>query len=211
MLAHYHTAVLTQTLGPLLSARALKAIISANLGQDSWRYQINTPHIHCDNCAFAESLAYIERQHALIAAASEAPAMWTAFGRLSHVAQDFYSHSNYVDLWLDAHGGLAHTRPEGINGLDPGLLASPALRSGYFVLWRDLIHYIPLLNGFAKKRLVAPASHEAMNLDDPGRGPRFGYSIVAAKQRTVAEYRRAIDSLAPWRVNLFQGQRHDHG
>ncbi|MBI2977147.1 MAG: hypothetical protein HYY33_09365 [Chloroflexi bacterium] len=211
MLAQYHAAVLTETLGPLLSARALKAIISANLRQDSLRHQINAPHIHFDNCAFAEGRAYIEQQHALIAAASDAPAMWAAFGRLSHVAQDFYSHSNYVDLWLDAHGGPAHTRPDGINGLDPGLLASPALRSGYFVLWRDLIHYIPLLNRFAKKHLVAPDSHEAMNLDDPGRGPRFDYSIAAAKQRTVAEYRRAIDSLDPRRVNLFQDKRHDNG
>ncbi len=203
MLAQYHTAVLAETLGPLLSARALKAIISANLRQDSLRYQINTPHIHFDNCAFAEGRAYIEQQHALIAAASEALAMWAAFGRLSHVAQDFYSHSNYVDLWLDAHGGLGHTRPEGINGLDPGLLASPALRSGYFVVWRDLIHYIPLLNRFAKKHLIAPDSHEAMNLDDPGRGPRFDYSIVAAKQRTVAEYRRVLQTLPPERAALF--------
>ncbi len=207
MLARYHTAVLTETLGPLLSARALEAIISANLGQDSLRYQINTPHFHFDNCAFAESLAYIERQHTLIAAASNAPAMWAAFGRLSHVAQDFYSHSNYVDLWLAAHGGLAHTCPDGINGLDPGLLASPALRSGYFVLWRDFIHYIPLLDGFAKKHLVAPDSHEAMNLDDPGRGPRFDYSIVAAKQRTVAEYRRVLQSLPPKGAALFNDRQ----
>ncbi len=207
MLAQYHTAVLTATLGPLLSARALKAIISANLGQDSLRYQINTPHIHFDNCAFAQSLAYIEQQHALIAAASDAPALWAAFGRLSHVAQDFYSHSNYVDLWLDAHGGLAHTRPDGINGLDPGLLGSPALRSGYFVLWRDLIHYVPLLNRFAKKYLVTPDSHEAMNLDDPGRGPRFDYSIVAAKQRTVAEYRRVLQRLPPEGAALFNDRQ----
>ena len=128
-----------------------------------------------------------------------------AFGRLTHAVQDFYSHSNYVDLWLGANGGLANSRPEDINGLDPALLNHPALTSGYFYLWRDIIYYLPVIDRFAKKHLVFPGSHEAMNLDEPDTGPKFPYSLVAAKQRTLAEYQRAVQALSPEQAARFYG------
>ena len=55
---------------------------------------------------------------------------WAAFGRLTHTAQDFYAHSNYVDLWLASHtDGSVPTPPE-IEPVDPALIDSPALHSG---------------------------------------------------------------------------------
>ena len=160
---------------------------------------------HFDNCDFASSLRYIEEQHTLIAETDDPHAMRRALGRLTHTAQDFYAHSNYVDLWLNQHGGLGRTRPGDINGLDPDLHHSPQLRSGWFFWWRDIIYYLPLLRNFAKKYLVFADSHEAMNLDAPRSGPKFWYAIVAAKQRTVAEYHRVVQTLGPERAALFRG------
>ncbi len=196
MIAEYHIAVLTETLGPHFSASALQQIIRANLGQDSGWTQFQM-HVHFDNCAFAKGRAFVEQQHALIAGTDDPKLMRAALGRLTHAVQDFYSHSNYVDLWLEANGGFAKARPEDMDGLDPALLNHPNLTSGYFYLWRDIIYYLPIIDRFAKKYLVFPGSHEAMNLDDPSTGPKFPYSIVAAKQRTLAEYQRAARALGP--------------
>ncbi len=206
MLLQYHTTVLTETIGAHFSAEALKQIIHANQEQDSLFNLLAKPHIHFDNCLFAEAAAYVEAQHALVARGGDPLVMRAAFGRLSHTVQDFYSHSNYVDLWLKAHGGLENTVPEDVDGLDPSLLASPELRTGYFHLWRDIIYYLPVVKGWARKHLLFRDSHEAMHLDDPSRGPRFPCSIVAAKQRTLAEYRRAINALGAERAALFHGK-----
>lgn len=42
-----------------------------------------------------------------------------------------------------------------------------------------------------------------MNLDRPESGPKFAYSIVAAKQRTLAEYARVIQTLGSEKAQLF--------
>ncbi|MBI3241562.1 MAG: hypothetical protein HYZ49_04630 [Chloroflexi bacterium] len=204
MIAKYHIAVLTETIGSHFSPAALGQIIEANLGQDRGLNQLKW-HVHFDNCAFAKGRAYVEEQHALIAGTDDPAIMRAAFGRLSHAIQDFYSHSNYVDLWLESNGGFANTCPEDINGLDPALLNHPGLTSGYFYLWRDIIYYLPIVDRFAKKHLVFPGSHEAMNLDAPSTGPKFPYSIIAAKQRTLSEYQRATQALGPERAARFHG------
>lgn len=206
MLLQYHIAVLTETIGAHFSAEALQQVIHANHEQDSLFNLLTKPHIHFDNCLFAEASAYVEEQHALIGHGDNPLIMRAAFGRLSHTVQDFYSHSNYVNLWLNERGGLEHTRPDDMDGLDPALLASPALRSGYFHFWRDSIYYLPLAKGWAKKHLLFSDSHEAMHLDDPSRGPKFPYSIVAAKQRTLAEYQRAVNALDAERATPFHGK-----
>lgn len=199
----YHISVLTETLGTQVSARALQAIIAGNLGQDAGWNQFK-PHVHFDNSLFADGLAFMEEQHAIIARSNNAHEMRAAFGKLTHAAQDFYSHSNYVDLWLEANGGFEKTKPGDINGLDKKLLTDSRLVSGNFFLWRDIIYYIPLVKDFAKKHFVFPDSHEAMNLDVPECGAQFPYSIVAAKQRTRAEYDRVMNTLSPQRAAMFR-------
>lgn len=205
MLHKYHAAMLQDTLGRIFSRTALVELIAANVGQDSLGNLIGHDAYHFDFSKFKEGLAYIENQHAIIQDDADPHMMRAAFGRLSHGAQDFYAHSNYVDLWLEKHGGLARNRPEDIDGLDPELLNSPRLRSGEFYLWRDFIYYVPFLGQFAQRYLVFAGSHEAMHLDEPGRGPRFAYAIEAAKQRTTAEYQRAARALSPERLTLFLG------
>ena len=204
MRQRYHAQLLAETLAAYFSPLALEHITRANVAQDDLLNQLR-PELHFDNCRFAEALAYIEAQHRCLAQATDSALRWAAFGRLTHTAQDFYAHSNYVDLWLNARGSPA--RPDNIDGLDPQLLTHPDLRSGYFHLWRDFIYYLPGLKRFAKKYLVFKASHEALNLDDESRSPKFAYAMAAARQRTLAEYQRALHALNPEQIAQFHGQK----
>jgi len=200
MHAQYHTALIRKALEADFTETALGEVIAANLGQDALRYQLgNKPHFHCDNNKIAESLAYVEEEHAAIAAIAGTTAagadgaqMRAALGHLFHTVQDFYAHSNYVDLWLESQKGRPRPPAEAIDGLVPGLLGHPGLRTGTFVMWRDLIYYVPLLGKLARRIYVSPRSHEAMNLDGPERGWKFWYAYAAAYQRTCAEYQRAV-------------------
>jgi hypothetical protein len=60
--------------------------------------------LHFDNCAFACGLEQINQQWALIDALSSHDRFdnlgLSAFGRLLHTTQDFYAHSNWVELHL---------------------------------------------------------------------------------------------------------------
>src|SRR4030095_6091556 len=106
MLQKYHIEILQKALGDIFSAAALTKIIEANVYQDRLTAQIGHDEYHFDNNAFEKSYAYIEEQRALVISslqASDAAAAWSAFGRLTHTVQDFYAHSNYIDLWLSLH------------------------------------------------------------------------------------------------------------
>lgn len=207
MLSKFHAAMLTEILGHYFSPGALKEVIWANIWQDGPATLLGHEHIHFGSNRFKEALDYINDQHAIIGSTEEPKRMRAAFGRLTHGAHDFYAHSNYVDLWLRKHGGLANTQPQDIDGLDKELLTSPELRSAFFYWWRDTIYYVPGLGSFARKYLLFEGSHEAMHLDDPSRGPRFYYAIEAAKQRTLVEYQRAARALTSEQLAAFQGQR----
>jgi hypothetical protein len=207
--SQYHIQLLTETLGSYFSAGALAEVIAANLGQDALRYQLGAyPHFHFDNNEIARSLAYVDEEHARIGtlaqvtangmgdpAADPAAQQRAAFGRLTHAVHDFYAHSNYVDLWLEANGGLAQTVADQINGVDAVLLQHPRLYSGSFLIWFDTLYYIPGFRRTLRRLYLRPDSHEAMNLDSPSQGPKFDYAMVAAKQRTVHEYKRARKAL----------------
>jgi hypothetical protein len=201
MEARFHVQLLTETVGDYFDPPALQQIIAANLGQDALRYQLGAfPHYHFDGNEIAKSLAYVEQEHEKLVtlASTDNPgaAQRAAFGRLTHAVHDFYAHSNYVDLWLDANGGLAGSTAEQINGLDATLLNHPQLRTGTFNLWFDLLYYIPHFRSTLRKIYLRPNSHEAMNLDSPTQGPKFQYAMIAAQQRTLHEYHRAADALA---------------
>jgi hypothetical protein len=203
--SQYHIQLLTETLGSYFSAGALAEVIAANLGQDALRYQLGAyPHFHFDNNEIARSLAYVDEEHARIGVLAGTPPSGVndnateqraAFGRLTHAVHDFYAHSNYVDLWLAANGGLAQTAAHEIDGLDPSLLHHPQLFTASFRLWFDTLYYIPGFRRTLRRLYLRPDSHEAMNLDSPSQGPKFDYAMVAAKQRTVLEYKRVLNAL----------------
>ncbi len=201
MLLEYHEIITRDALGEFFAEAALREIIAANFKQDALANLLGKPEIHFDNDKIAESLAYIDAEISRMANAvgdtSEIQAIqWDAFGRLCHTAQDFYAHSNYVDLWLAENGGLENTSPTEIDGLDEKLLTHPNLRTGSFHLLRDIVYYIPGIRTLARKIHIPQFSHEAMHLDDPSRGAQFDYAMVAATQRTRFEYRRAVDALS---------------
>jgi len=187
--------VLAEALGKRVSARALAAIYRANIGQDSLRGLL-TFAWHFDDSLFAEGLACMEQWRRAAAEAGDPAAAWAAFGRLTHAAQDFYSHSNYVALWYQQQqfAPEAAPPPEAIDGLDPALLQDKRLISGRVYLPWEGLSFVPGLRGLAK--LILPKdSHAWMNLDRPDTGPLFPYSLVAARQRTLAEFERTLAAI----------------
>jgi hypothetical protein len=197
MLKPIHAEITRRALTDSVGPRAIQAILAANLGQDALPGQIGHDEFHFDNNAFDASRAYIARQRGLIRPALEAGdpgSAWRAFGRLTHAGQDFYAHSNYVDLWLSCQAKGMAPSPGEIDPLDPDLMDSPALRSGKLYYPLEVLSFVP-----GVKKLVIPLlprdSHAWMNLDSPGRGPLFEYAFQAAFKRTRREFELATRGL----------------
>jgi hypothetical protein len=196
MLGSFHVEMMHLALHETLSPRALKKMTRANVKQDGLRGQIGHTEYHFDNNAFEKSYAYIEEQRALTISslmANDAPSAWTAFGRLAHTVQDFYAHSNYVELWRARQPQGAIPAPPEMDPVDPDVLHSPALRSGKIYFLEILTLIMPL------RPLVMPFlprdSHAWMNLDSPERGPGFKYAFHAATKRTNIEFEKTTKGL----------------
>jgi len=191
MLREYHVQIMQEALGETFSPRALEIIIAANLRQDDFLIgQVGHPEYHFDHNCFVESDAYIKEQREIILQTlkgdNEITLAWEAFGRLTHTAQDFYAHSNYVRMWLSKYSKDAPPLPEEIAALDEELLNHPELHSGkIYVL--EVLSYLPFLRPLVM-RLLPEDSHAHMNLDYSAKGPSFPYAIEAAVKRTVHEY-----------------------
>jgi hypothetical protein len=204
MLKPIHKEMLEAAVGDQFSSRALEQIVAANIYQDRVLGQFGHDEYHFDNSAFDKSYAYIEEQRALVISslmANDAPSAWTAFGRLTHTAQDFYSHSNYVDLWLARQPKDAHPTPPEIDPMDPDLLHAEALYSAkiYPLDYLTAIHILkPLL-----LPLLPRDAHAWMNLDHPARGPKFPYAFQAAVKRTRIEFERTTKDLPDEVYRLF--------
>ena len=187
-----------------ISPRALEQIIAANLNQDRLRGQIGHDEYHFDNNAFEQSYAYIEEQRALTVSALRAKDLssaWSAFGRLTHTVQDFYAHSNYVNLWLSQQSEGAIPTPSEIDPIDQGSLDTRALRSGKIYFLEALTFIDPL------KPIVMPFSprdsHGWMNLDSPEKGSNFKYAFQAAVKRTKMEFEKTTKGLPENLLALF--------
>lgn len=196
MLPKYHAEITREALKDWFSDAAMKKIVAANLYQDRPTAQFGHDEFHFDNDAFEKGYAYIEEQRALTIASlrsNDVASAWAAFGRLTHTAQDFYAHSNYVDLWLSRQNGAAPT-PSEIDPVDATLIDSPALHSGKI--------YMPLepLSLFGPlKPLVMPFlprdSHAWMNLDSPKQGSKYFFAFHAAVKRTKLEFEKTTMNL----------------
>ncbi len=197
MLPAVHAEITRRALDQSFSPNALKIIIAANLRLDAPLNQIGHDEYHFDNNAFEKSRLYLEEQRSLIQPAlgsKQVLAAWRAFGRLTHTAQDFYAHSNYVALWLASHPAGLVPEPSEIDPLDDSLAGYSSLESGksYFPL--GFLSFVPGLGG-AVTRLLPHDSHAAMNLDSPARGPLFEYAFHAALKRTKHEFNIVARSL----------------
>ncbi len=189
MLIPIHEEMTREALGTHFSAGALEIIIAANRKQDALSGQIGHDEFHFDNNAIEKGLRYINEQRGFVLASLLSPGVlsaWIAFGRLTHTAQDFYSHTNYVSLWLDQFNGTPPTPPE-IDPVQKSLIQSPSLHSGKIYLPMDALYFVPFMRAFALK-LLPEDSHGKMNLDSPKQGPRFEYARAAAIKRTQYEF-----------------------
>ncbi len=208
MLKSYHLKILHESLHEKISPRALDAIGAANIRQDAIRGQFGHDEYHFDNNAFYESYAYIEENRAMILPALEADnveAAWAAFGRLTHTAQDFYAHSNYLRLWIAQFDkGDAPPVPE-VAHADPKFIQHPDLRSGKLYYPLELLSYIPPLKKYILP-LLPRDSHAWMNLDTPEQGPLFDYAIAAAIKRTDDEWKKSIEGLPKDLLKKFTDQ-----
>ncbi len=206
MLKPVHVQIMRRALTDKFSPHALDVMIQANVRQDGLFNQLGHDDYHFDGNAFAASRAYIEQQRALIRPALEAGKVqqaWQAFGRLTHTAQDFYSHSNYVDLWLACQpNGMVPGAGE-IDPLDDTLVENPSLRSGKMYYPFGVLSFVPGL-----KKLVIPRmprdSHAWMNLDSEKRGPMFEYAFQAAVKRTRFELDAVAKGLTKELDRLFR-------
>jgi len=205
MLIPYHRQILEEALAKRFSPRALEAIARANAKQDYLCGQIGHDEYHFDNNAIAESYAYIAKNRAEVRSAlqaGDAEAAWAAFGRLSHTAQDFYAHSNYVPLWLEKFNGQDAPPASEIPHDDAEILHSAALHSGKLYYPLELLSFLPLVGKWVLPRLPKD-SHAWMNIDSPKRGKLWAYTFSAAVKVTQEELQKILAKLSAEEKELF--------
>lgn len=194
MKTKYHIEITRKALQSHFSEKALETIIQANIKQDRIEYQLWHDHIHFDGSAFDRGFQYIAEQEKLAVKhlkLSEYDQARMSFGHITHSWQDFFSHSNYVSLWLCNH---QNHPPAEITIDDPEIFHHPDLESGknYGVI--EFLAMLPLLSTWLKP-LMPHDSHARMNLDDPSASPNFEYAYWAAYQSTVSAYEQLMQQL----------------
>ncbi len=188
MLISIHEEMTCEALSAHFSPRALEVILAANSKQDALHGLFGHDEFHFD-VNIDMGVKYVKEQRGYVLASLLSPGVlsaWIAFGRLTHAVQDFYSHTNYVTLWLDAHNGTPPSPPE-IDPVQMDLIKSPKLHSGKIYLPMDVLYFVPFMRKFALS-LLPRDSHGWMNLDSPEQGYKFDYARVAAIKRTQHEF-----------------------
>lgn len=205
MLIPVHEEITRQALEKTFDPQVLKIVIRANQKQDWIRGQIGHSEYHFDNDRIEAGREYLDKQRLQVFEAikkMELGSAWTAFGRLTHTAQDLYAHTNYVSLWLDKFGEGAWPAPDEIDPLDEQILESAQLRSGKLYYPLELFSFIPLV-----RELVIPIlpkdSHAWMNLDSPASGEKYAYAYSAAVKRTAYELDRIKGNLTSAAFDRF--------
>jgi hypothetical protein len=197
LLFQYHRLMIQQILADQFSPAALAVIIKANLWQDNIVGNVFHPEHHFTENKTDEALAYIETQRGQVISTlregAATRAAWQAFGRLLHTAQDFYAHSNYVQLWLEGFKGEAPP-PDHIEALAEALLRSSKLYTCRAYRPLGVLAHVPLLDRWTLP-FLPPDAHAHMNLDKTSCGPLFPYALAAAKKRTWHEYQEVVTRL----------------
>lgn len=94
----YHAALTEQACPDNPTIRSqLPAIVAGNLATDLNQFE---SALHFDNCAFPPGVERIEDLWQLIRA-GEVVDRYVTFGTMIHTVQDFYAHSNWVELHQD--------------------------------------------------------------------------------------------------------------
>ena len=204
----YHVEITRQALAESVSPRALEVIIRANIEQDGLHYQLGHDHFHFDSNRFDEAYAYMDTQRAVLQAClarGEAASAWKAFGKLSHAAQDFYAHSNYISLWLDSFNGATPPSPPEVDPVSPGILRRPDLRSGKLYYPFEALTFLPII-GKLFVPFMPPDSHAHMNHDGPDDSRLWDYVFHASVKRTRLEFEETTALLSPELLTQFAGR-----
>jgi hypothetical protein len=204
MNAAYHIQITQEALANQVSPAALNTILAGNLGQDGLAGLLWHPEFHFDDNSFKAGFAYIDQQRALVFAAlkqGNPHLARKALGRLTHSLQDFYAHSNFVQLWVLSH---PQRPPEEIDYCDEIALSNPMLHSGRIYFPLDWLSFLPLL-GRQVKRFIPRDSHAWMNLDGPEAGPFFAFALSAARKHTAQEFQLILSRLDPDAERLLFG------
>ncbi|WP_238325492.1 HET-C-related protein [Leptospira inadai] len=184
---HLHGEMTEEVLRSLgFSKKDIELVSNANKGQD---YHQGTPKFHFDGAEnfqqiMSGGMKYIEEQWDLInGEKSTKNEILQAFGRIAHAIQDFYSHSNYVELYLKNVGD-----PEGkvVSPVDVPTFFE-AMTSANLQSFRDILIKELRTGVFSVSNHFMgtedPNDHYNMNHDDPSR-PRHGFARSAAARDT---------------------------
>ncbi|WP_128292228.1 hypothetical protein [Afifella aestuarii] len=97
---NYHAELTQEANDGVLDQQQLGYVVLANMAQDLLQTQ---SCVHFDNCDFPGGIQHIADEWNLIDTVGDKygdPAL-AAFGALLHTTQDFYAHSNWVELHVD--------------------------------------------------------------------------------------------------------------
>lgn len=188
-----------------LCGALLEKIVAANLREDEDQAAAAN---HFDNCAFHEGVHKIQRDRQIIAAEADRVSVRSilALGRILHTVQDFYAHSNWIELHLAAD-------PVPLWDLDPATL-SIAVRSGSWTAGVPRCHREPACpthgelnkdsDGSAMSRLVVPSGPNAGKT-------HWDLARKAAVDATTAEVRRLLAGTTDHRITVKTGDMESAG
>jgi hypothetical protein len=161
----YHAELTEEANNGALDQEQLGYVVAANIAQDLYQTQ---SQVHFDNCDFPGGVTHIEGLWNAIYETGDkySSVALTAFGALLHTTQDFYAHSNWIEL---------HEQQAPIPVWDQKVANLPAkIVSGTWLL------------GFPKLCGPNAPTHSALNKDSPtstegakivGSGPNQGKSL----------------------------------
>lgn len=199
MKTKHHISITKQAIADKFSDEALAVILKANVGQDALRYQFGHDHYHYDNGQFAKSDAYVQRlrkECVRFVVGGDLLEAWRSFGKLSHAAQDFYAHSNYIELIRNTKDELVEIPPRDTDGALP-----PGIISGKVYYPFEAITFIPGIPQVVNTWFPAD-SHARLNKDDPER-EHFEDAFRLAVSATLTELGKITQQLTEEQRRAF--------
>ena len=179
-----HALITQGAAATILTKDEIQVVVNANLTQDLRQVE---SRIHFDNCAFKEGSLYIEKQWEMIDSDGDrrSSSSLSLFGRLLHTVQDFYAHSNWVEIHLNE--ALIPLWDLQVKSLPAGIM------SGTWVI------------GEPKKCSPGTPDHDELNKDEPSskagskivdRGPHQGKTLYElAEEVAIRATRQQLERL----------------